>query len=165
MKKLVIALVCVGLLVALTIPSIYSAKWLTYNLEFSDDVKGTVEQCSARQRFISSSSIDEYRPTLTLSKTFKTLKEDYSGEHDGLYLDLNEHNGDITMQFFFIDKEGEKVQLNVYGGKLYGKWLSTDFKIIFNDADAKITPTKGKKFPPLWYGEVDITIECLGVGE
>lgn len=174
MKKVLIVAVCLALVLTLAFtlgalgkkPEKPPGKPI-YELTFAGDVYGTVEQCGAQGRFISSSNID--RPTLTLSETFKTLSEDYSGEHDGLYLDLSEQKGEITMQFFFIDPAtGEKIQLNVYRGYVdpeYGdsEWLSTNFKIIFDGAEAKITPTKGKKFPPLWYyRHMDITIHCQG---
>ena len=144
----------------------YDVTFLEANEGKDMDVTGTVH-LGVQGRFICSSPID--RPTLTLSDIFeKSISgEDYSGECDGLYLDLSEHKGVITMQFFFFDQNDEKVQLNVYYGYVDSddedsKWLSSKFKIIFYDTDAKITPTEGKKFPPLWYGHLDITIECLG---
>jgi len=72
------------------------------------------------------------------------------------------------MQYFFNDQEGEKVQLNVYGGDVDEsyedrEWLSSNFKIIFDDADAEILPTKGKgKKDPDRYENVNITIVCQG---
>ena len=162
MKKLIIALVCVGLLVALTIPSIYSAsKWGTYTLKFSENVTGTLLQCSANRRFISSSSI--LRPTLTLTDIFDTSSKKYSGEHEGQCLDLTKHKTEISMQFFFFDPvTSKKVILKVDGGELDGVWLASSFTIKFEEVDAVITTpkVKGKKDPPLLYEDVNITIQC-----
>ena len=173
MKKILIVAVCLALVLTLAFtlgalgkkPDKPPGKpeYVNYELTFEGPyVTGTVYQCGVQGGFISSSNIDEYRPTLTLNPdTFGK----YGGEHDGQYLDLREHEGDITMQFFFFDQNDEKVQLNVYYGYVFeGEdwWLSEEFTIVFYDTDAKITPTKGKKFPPLWYyGHVNITIECV----
>ena len=161
MKKLVIALVCVGLLVALIIPSIYSAsKWPTYTLEFSEDVTGTLEQCSANRRFISSSSIDIYRPVLKLK--FNPFGK-YSGEHEGQLLDLTKRKDVISMQFFFFDQKGKKVVLKVEDGELeFGHvWLSQNFTIEFVGDPAEINSTKGKE-KILWGPQnVNITVVCV----
>ncbi len=168
MKKLVIALVCVGLLVALTIPSIYSAsKWGTYTLTLSGDVgtnKG-IEDCSASRRCISSGYISDLR--LLLSDKFG----EYGNlSYDGEGIVLTEHKGgEITMEFFFFpdpDTHKKKVVLKVEGGRVDSEngeqeWLSSNFKIIFNkDDNAVILNTKGKKI--LWGpGNVNITVECV----
>lgn len=139
MKKLVIALVCVGLLASLTIPSIYSASpWLTYTLDFlGKDVTGEAEQCGARRRFISSHNID-----LCLGKKFYGKKFCPVGQ----YLDLTEHKSEITMQFFFFDPNtGKKIMLKVDGGELDGVWLSKEFTIAFDDPNAVITLLKGRE--------------------
>jgi len=154
-KKLVIALVFIGLLVALTIPSIYSASpWLTYTLDFlGKDVRGEAEQCGSRRRFISSHNIN-----LCLAAKFYGKKVCPVGQ----YLDLTENKGVITMQFFFKDEDDKKVQLNVYGGELVagkGEWLSSSFTIEFLGDPAEILPTKRKRIP-IWEGNVDITILC-----
>jgi len=142
-----------------------------YQLTFEEglDVTDTVYQCGIQGGFISSSNNEDFRPSLCLGEIFGDYKI-CTTPPDGRYLDLSEHKGEITMQFFFlfedpITKEKEKIQLNVYGGYVLEgekEWLSKEFTIVFDGAEAKITPTKGKKFPPLWYGHVDITIECLG---
>ena len=156
MKKLVIALVCVGLLVALTIPSIYSAsKWGTYTLTLSGDVKVVLEDCGASRRHISSGYISDLELQL--------IEElgDYFGSYDGEGIVLSENKkGKITMEFFFFDKKGKKVVLKVEGGELAeGEvWLLPTFTIEFNDPNAVILPIKGKKDP--WEGSVNITIEC-----
>ena len=159
MKKLVIALVCVGLLVALTIPSIYSAsKWGTYKLTLSGDVEVVLENCGASRRHISSGYISELR--LWLSAKFG---EDYGGWHDGEGIVLTEDKeGEITMEFFFFDNKGKKVVLKVEGGELAegGEWLLSIFTIKFDNDYAEITPaTKGKK-KILWDGDVNFKIEC-----
>ena len=177
MKKVLIVSVCLALVLTLAFtlgalgkkppdkPEKPGKLEYVYELTFKKvkglDVTGTVKHCGTQGRFISSSNID--RPTLTLSKTFKTLSEDYSGEHDGQYLDLSEHKGEITMQFFFF-YNGEKVQLNVYGGYVLEgekEWLSKEFTIVFDDSDnAVILPTKGKR-DPLWGpGSVNIIVVC-----
>jgi hypothetical protein len=144
-KKLVIALVCVGLLVALIIPSIYSAsKWPTYTLEFSED----------------SSSIDIYRPVLKLK--FNPFGK-YSGEHEGQLLDLTKRKDVISMQFFFFDQKGKKVVLKVEDGELeFGHvWLSQNFTIEFVGDPAEINSTKGKE-KILWGPQnVNITVVCV----
>ena len=175
MKKLVIALICVVLLAALTIPSIYSAsKWPSYTLEFlGQDVTGTsekpvVELCGANKRFISSNSNEDFRPNLCLYLTDGFVDyEDYeicTFPPFGRYLDLTKHKNAISMQFFFIDENDKKVQLNVYGGTVLEgegeeEWLSQSFTIIFDGADAELIPTKGKRVP-LWEGNVNFTIDC-----
>jgi len=71
------------------------------------------------------------------------------------------------MQFFFlfedpVTEEKEKIQLNVYGGKLVagkGEWLEESFLIEFVDDPAEILPTKGKRIP-IWEGNVTITVVC-----
>jgi hypothetical protein len=159
-KKLVIALVCVGLLVALIIPTIYSAsKWGTYTLTLTEDVKVVLEHCKASRRCISSGYISDLR--LWLSDKFGEYGElSYDGE--GIVLSENKE-GKITMEFFFFDKKGKKVVLKVEGGELAeGGWLSPIFTIKFNNDYAEITPaTKGKK-KILWGpGNVNITVECV----
>lgn len=173
MKKVLIVAVCLALVLTLAFTLGALGKKpekppgkpeYVYKLTFEGpDVTGTVHHCGTQGRSISSSRDEEFRPNLCLD-----LEDEEFGDYNictsapyGRYLDLNEDNGKITMQFFFFYK-GEKVQLTVYRGKLDGEWLSTNFKIIFNGAEAKITPTKGKKFPPLWHGYLDITIECQG---
>jgi len=175
-KKVLIVAVCLALVLTLAFtlgalgkkPDKPPGKpGYVYVLTFKEelDVTGTVYQCGAKGGFISSSNI--LRPELCLSGKF----DGYSGcklYPDGLYLDLSEHKGEITMQYFFNDQEGEKVQLNVYGGDVDEsyedrEWLSSNFKIIFDDADAEILPTKGKgKKDPDRYENVNITIVCQG---
>ena len=182
MKKVLIVAVCLALVLTLVFtlgalgkkPDKPPGKpeHFIYELTFTGDVftnkkTGTVEQCGAQGGFISSSSEDGYRPTLTLDSD-KFGK--YGGKHDGQYLDLSEHKGEITMQFFFLfedpgTKKKEKVQLNVYGdgekGELDGDWLSSSFTIKFVGDPAEILPTKGKRIPR-WDGPVNITIRCQG---
>ena len=176
MKKVLIVAVCLALVLTLAFtlgalggkpdkPDKPGKPEYVYELTFEGpDVTGIVYQCGVQGRFICSSPIN--RPiTLTLETSGEF--DVYTGTQYGQYLDLSEHKGVITMQFFFFDQNDEKVQLNVYYGYVDpdyedSKWLSSKFKIIFYDTDAKITPTEGKKFPPLWYGHLDITIECLG---
>jgi len=145
-----------------------------YELTFKGDVTGTedspvVEQCSAQGGFISSSNDEDFRPNLCLvGKKFDDYEICTEKPH-GRYLDLTEHKGEITMQFFFIDQNDEKVQLTVYGNgdELVdnGEWLSSSFLIEFVGDPAEITPTKGKR-DPLWGPEpVYITIECHGYKE
>ncbi len=164
MKKLVIALVCVGLLVALTIPTIYSAsKWGTYTLTLSGDVEveAVLEQCKASKRCISSGYISDLR--LWLNPDSDKFGDKYGDWHDAEGIVLSENkDGEITMQFFFFDQKGKKVVLEVEGGDVIpGEWLSDNFTILFDDPDAVITSAKGKKI--LWEpenGGVNITIEC-----
>jgi len=163
-KKLVIALVCVGLLVALTIPSIYSAsKWGTYTLTLSGDVEVVLEDCGASRRCISSGYISSLMLCLDADK-FGVGEGEYGGDHDAEGIVLSENKeGKITMQFFFFDKKGKKVVLKVEDGELAeGGWLSPIFTIKFNNDYAEITPaTKGKK-KILWGpGNVNITVECV----
>ena len=162
MKKVLIIAVCLALVLTLVFtlgalgkkPEEKPGKpKYVYKLTFTENVTGEVEQCGAQGGFISSSSID--RPTLTLKR--KTFGHYYGGtyvggEDGGLYLDLSKHKDEIRMQYFFIAKDGKKVQLNVYGGKLVGEWLSEWFTIVFNDPDAVILPTRGKR-DPLWVPE------------
>jgi len=138
-----------------------------YVIYFTEDVDGEVYQCGVQGGFISSSNDEDFRPNLCLvgKKLFGVYNICTSSPY-GRYLDLSEHKGEITMQFFFIDIDntGEKVQLNVYGGKLVegeGEWLSSSFTIKFVGDPAVILPTKGKR-DPHWDGTVNITIHCQG---
>jgi hypothetical protein len=172
-KKVLIIAVCLALVLTLAFTLGASGKkpgkpeHFIYELKFKNglDVTGTVKHCVTQGRFISSSSIDIDRPTLTLGKTFSPYNGTYVGGVDGQYLDLSEHKGEITMQFFFF-YNGEKVQLNVYGdgNELVGGevvWLSSSFTIEFVDDPAEILPTKGKPVPVWGPGNVNITVECV----
>jgi len=190
-KKVLIVAVCLAL--ALTLAFILGAlgekpdkpekpgkpEHVIYELTFEKglDVTGTkespvVEQCSVQGGFISSSNYEELRPNLCLGEIFGDYKI-CTEKYDGRYLDLSEHKGEISMQFFFlfedlVTEEKGEIQLNVEGGyidEVYGdgEWLSEKFKIVFDDLDnAVILPTKGKR-DPLWGpGNVSITIVCKG---
>ena len=166
MKKVLIVAVCLALVLTLAFTLGALGKKpekppgkpeYVYELTFEKgkglDVTGIVEQCGAQGRFISSSNIYEFRPNLCLGKKFDDYKI-CTEIPDGRYLDLSEHNGEITMQFFFLFKdpeteEKEKIRLNVNGGYVDpdyadGEWLSSEFRIIFDGAYAVIAPTKGK---------------------
>jgi len=177
-KKVLIAAVCLALVLTLAFtlgalgkkppdkPDKPGKPEYVYKLTFAKNVTGEVEQCGVQGGFISSSNDKALRPNLCL--VGKKLFGDYAictEIPDGRYLDLSEHGGEITMQFFFIDIDntGEKVQLNVYGGYVFEgekEWLSEKFTIVFKNADAEILPTKGKR-DPLWGpGSVTITVVC-----
>lgn len=186
MKKVLIVAVCLALVLTLAFTLGALGKkpdkpdkpgkpeYVNYKLTFKQglDVTGEVEQCGAGGGFISSSNDEDFRPNLCLGKKFGDYKI-CTEKPDGRYLDLGEHKGEISMQFFFLFKdpetgEKEKIQLNVEGGYVVedykdGEWLSEEFKIVFDDLDnAVILPTKGKR-DPLWGPEsVSITIVCQG---
>lgn len=170
MKKVLIVVVCLTLVLTLvfTLGALGKKPGKPeYQVTLTGKgVKGDI-QLGVQGRFLCSSPIN--RPIeLTLSEIFRTSISgvDYSGKCDGLYLDLSKKKVEITMQYFFNDDNGEKVQLNVYGGDLVeGEWLSEEeegFTIVFDDSDnAVILSTKGKRGPLWGPGSVNITVVCV----
>ncbi len=177
MKKVLLVAVCLALVLTLAFTLGALGKkpdkpeYVNYKVTFKEDVEdvaGEEIQLGVQGRFLCSSYAANIELKLGVKFEGDTDEDiDYDGPQYGLYLDLSKQRGKITMQFFFPDPDtGDKVQLNVYDGevdKSYGdkEWLSSNFKIIFDSADAEILPTKRKR-DPLWGpGSVNITVVCV----
>ena len=148
MKKVLIVAVCLALALTLAFtlggvalgkkPEKPSGKpeYVNYAVILKDDVSGET-QCTSRKGLV-----DTYEKPVLLElkiNTFKTDEFDPS-KIDGVYFQLTEHRGTITMGYWFWypDKAtGEKLMLEVEGGTS-DDWLSLDgFTVEFGDRKAK----------------------------
>lgn len=165
MKKVLIVAVCLALVLTLVFTLGALGKkpdkpgkpeYVNYVVTLTGDVSGTI-QCTSRKGLV-----DTYEKPVPLklkTNTFRTEEFNPSTIY-GVYFQLTEHQGTITMGywFWFPDKAtGEKLMLEVEGGTSDG-WLSLEgFTVEFTNATARIT---GKGNWEVWSGYVNITVVC-----